>query len=63
MKINKQAFDLIDITPEEYLNWCADNNKLYNKRKTILEFFKKVKNNKIVRDNKLNKLVNKRKEV
>ncbi len=57
MKINKHAFELVGISLEDYILWCEDNNKPSYKAKTKEEFFKKIRNNQIVRDTKKGKLV------
>lgn len=56
MKINKQAFELIGVTLEDYLLWCEDNNLPSYLEKTKVDFFTKVKTNQIVRDSASGKL-------
>ena len=56
MKINKQAFELLGITLEDYLEWCKDNNMSAYASKTKTEFFRKVQINQIVKDKKTGKL-------
>ena len=56
MDINKQAFELIGITMEDYLDWCNDNKVSACSRKTVREFFRKVRINQIVRDSRTGKL-------
>ncbi len=56
MKINKQAFELIGVTLEDYLEWCKDNNKPSYAKKTKVKFFDLVKSKQIVRDKDTGKL-------
>lgn len=60
MYINKQALDLIGITYDDYLNWCAENNKAPYKKKTRNDFFTAIKEGRIVIDKSTGKLINKR---
>lgn len=67
MYISKQAFDIVGVTVEDYLQWCQDYNKLPYMKKVRKEFFGRIKDGRIVRDHDTRKLKNKiirpRKEV
>lgn len=60
MNISLHALDIIGVTPIEFIEWCNENNKPVYKNSTKIDFFKKVKEGRIVRDKKTGKLVNKR---
>ena len=44
MRINKQAFEVIGVTLEDYLLWCEDNGVPSYSEKTKKDFFAKVIN-------------------
>lgn len=56
MKINKQAFELLGITLEDYLTWCKDNKVPAYSSKTKTDFFRMVNIRQIVKDKKTGKL-------
>lgn len=60
MYINQQALDIAGVTYQEYLNWCQLNNKAPYKKKTRKEFFKRITDERIIRDKHTGELVNKR---
>lgn len=50
MRVSKQAFDLINVSYEEYLIYCDNYNKKFYTKKTLQDFFKGVREGSIVRD-------------
>lgn len=60
VKINKQAFSLVGVTVEEYVNWCIENKRPIYNQKTKNEFFKLISDGRLVRDMN-GRLVKKRK--
>lgn len=48
--MNKQILQKLNITEEDYLNWCKKYNKTTYKRETKEEFFKKILDGKIVKN-------------
>lgn len=56
--MNKQVFEQVGITEEEYKQWCKENKKPYYKSSTKTEFFKKIQEGKILKDN--DKLITKK---
>lgn len=59
MTISKQALELVGCTVEDYLQWCRDNNQPSYKETTKKEFFKRISENRIVRDSSTGLLINK----
>ena len=58
MTISKQALELIGCTVEDYLHWCKDNGFPSYKENTKKEFFKRINENRIVRDTESGLLIN-----
>ena len=58
MTISKQALELIGCTVEDYLQWCKDNSFPSYKENTKKEFFKRINENRIVRDTESGLLIN-----
>lgn len=56
MKINKQAFELVGVTLEDYLLWCGENDLPSYSEKSKVTFFTYIKTNRIVRDSETGKL-------
>lgn len=50
MRVSKQAFDLINVSYEEYIIYCDNYNKKFYTKKTLQEFFNDVRNGNVVRD-------------
>ena len=59
MTISKQALEIVGVSVEEYLQWCSDNDLPAYKEKTKKEFFKRIMNDKIIRDTKTGELISK----
>jgi len=62
MTINKQALELVGVTVDEYLQWCSSSNFPSYRESTKKEFFKRINENRIVRDTKTGLLINKNSE-
>lgn len=60
MQISKQALAIVGVTIDDYLEWCLNNNKASYKNETKKEFFTKIKEGRIVRDNATKKLITKK---
>lgn len=45
-----KPFKLARVTFEEYKQWCKDNKKSFSKSEVKKEFFDKITNGKLVRD-------------
>lgn len=48
--MNKQLFKEVGIKEEEFLDWCKQNQKPSYKRETKEEFFKLIRENKLIRN-------------
>lgn len=59
MKISKQALELVGVTVDEYIFWCRENGHPACSEKTKALFFASIRDNKIVRDKRNNRLINK----
>lgn len=59
MTLNKQAFALAGVTEAEYKRWCKDNKKAAYKQSTKEEFFARIRDGRLVRDVRTNKLIKK----
>lgn len=57
MRVSKQAFDLINVSYEEYIMYCDTYNKKFYTKKTLTDFFTDVKKGIVVRDLEKGKLV------
>lgn len=60
--MNKQILTLVGVSEEEYLNWCKENGKRHSLLKTKREFFERIREGKLVRDEN-GKLINRDKRV
>ena len=60
--MNKQILTLVGVSEEEYLDWCKVNKKRRSLLKTKQEFFKRIREGKLVRDED-GKLINRDKRV
>lgn len=60
MTINKQALDLVGVSIEQYLDYCEQRGLKANYKKTRKEFFKRIKEGRIVMDSKTGELLDKR---
>lgn len=60
--MNKQILTLVGVSEEEYLNWCKENKKRRSLSKTKQEFFERIREGKLVRDED-GKLTNRDKRV
>ena len=58
MTISKQALELIGCRVEYYLQWCKDIGFPCYKENTKKEFFKRINENRIVRDTESGLLIN-----
>lgn len=52
--MSNNAFVLAGVTKEDYLKWCKSNKKPSYKKETKTEFFSKIQNGKLTKDNKGN---------
>lgn len=50
--MNKQLFELLGITEEDYIKWCRANKRAAYKKSSLKEFIEKVRKGKLVRDEK-----------
>ena len=57
MRVSKQAFDLINVSFEEYLVYCDDYKKKFYVKKNLQDFFTGVREGTIVRDIQKGKLI------
>lgn len=57
MRVSKQAFDLINVSYEEYIIYCDNYNKKFYTKKTLQEFFNDVRNGNVVRDTGKGRLI------
>ena len=48
--MNKKALDLAGVTEMEYYKWCRENHKTPYKTETKREFFSKIQQGKLVRN-------------
>lgn len=55
--MNKQIEHLVNVTNEDYLKWCKENNKAHYMPKTRADFFAKVQDGRLVKDSKTGKIV------
>lgn len=62
MKLNETLLSTVGVTNKEFEDWCKKYHKKRSKQATKAEFFKKIRDGKIIR-NKDNKLVYKEKEL
>ena len=60
MNINKQALELVGVTVDEYLFWCKENKRPSYKEETKQDFFKRIREGKIVKDVRNQRLINKK---
>ena len=60
--MNKQILTLVGVSEEEYLDWCKVNKKRRSLLKTKQEFFKRIREGKLIRDED-GKLINRDKRV
>ena len=60
--MNHQIFKLLNITEEEYKDWCKSNNLPSYKIATHQLFFEKIQSGLIVKDIKTGKLIEKRRK-
>lgn len=54
--ISKQALEMFNVDYEEYLIWAKENNKNIYLNETKEEFFRKLKDKILIRNEKTNKL-------
>lgn len=59
MTMNKQAFKLAGVTEAEYKRWCKDNHKAAYKAEVKEDFFARIQDGRLVRDERSGKLVKK----
>lgn len=59
MTLNKQAFILAGVTENEYKRWCKENKKPAYKQSSKEEFFARIRDGRLVRDVRTNKLIKK----
>lgn len=59
VKINKNALKLVGVSLEDYLTWCEENHKPSYKLSSKQEFFNKINDKKLVKNND-GKLIKKR---
>lgn len=52
MNINKQLSEFMGIKEEDYIKWCKLNKKKKYKRESRTEFFKKIQDGKLKRNEK-----------
>ncbi len=58
MSYNKQAFTLTGVTVKEYEQWCKDNKRAAYKTESKVEFFARIADGRLAR-NEQGKLVKK----
>lgn len=58
MRVSKQAFDLVNVSYEEYILYCDFYRKDFYKKKTLVNFFTGIREGTIVRDLTKGMLVN-----
>lgn len=61
MKLNETLLSTVGVTSKEFEDWCKKYHKKRSKQATKAEFFKKIRDGKIIR-NENNELVYKEKE-
>ena len=59
MVVSKATLELVGITREEYIEWCKENNFPSYKKSTLSEFFARIREGRIIRDQRTRKLINK----
>lgn len=58
MRVSKQAFNLVNVSYEEYLIYCDIYRKDFYKKKTLVSFFEGIREGTIIRDLQKGMLVN-----
>ena len=53
-QFNKQIYKLVGVTFKDYEKWCKANNKPIHNPKTKTEFFKRINEDRIMKDNASN---------
>lgn len=62
-KMSSQALLLVNVTMQDFKNYCADFKKAAYKFETKTEFFDLILKNKLVRDSLTSRLVKTRKKI
>lgn len=63
MSFNKQIKEFMNVSNEDYLQWCKDNKKKAYKRSTKEEFFARISDGRLVKDTTTGKIIKKRRRV
>lgn len=50
MTLNKEAFKLVGVSETEYLKWCKDNKKPAYLTSTKKDFFARIRDGRLARD-------------
>lgn len=61
MTVNQQAFKLAGVTEEEYKAWCKENKKPAYLKSSKADFFSRIHDGRLVRDES-GKLIKKRRK-
>lgn len=56
---NKQAFKLAGVTEAEFKRWCKENHKPAYKQSTKEDFFARIQDGRLVKEEKTGKLIKK----
>lgn len=57
--MNKQILSQVGVTETDYRKWCKENNKIAYKSETKAEFFQRIQEGRLVKDNATGKLITK----
>lgn len=49
-EISNKGFEILGVTIEQFFQWCKENNKNKYKTESKQEFFNKILNGKLVKD-------------
>ena len=63
MRISNEALNMVGVTWKDYVDWCKRNKIPKNKISSKNRFFSEIKNDRIMKDLKKDKIIIKRKEV
>ena len=60
MVMNKQIESVVNVTYEDYRQWCKENNKSWYMPKVRADFFAKIQDGRLVKDATTGKIVKKK---